>query len=156
MPPRSRLVAWSALLGAALALCACPKGVDVDSIPGGPATGSCQQSNQTCGTSGDCCGVLLCNSNKVCSGGSCQSVGTRCSSSSECCGTATCSGGVCMGATSSCLSSGASCNSNAQCCGSLTCNGSICSNGSCSGSGQGCSNSSQCCGTLTCGNGFCH
>ncbi len=60
-------------------------------------TGPCQDANQRCNSSGDCCGVLTCNANKVCSGGSCQSSGTSCTSSSQCCGTLTCgSGGFCQ------------------------------------------------------------
>ncbi|MEK7382348.1 MAG: hypothetical protein AAB262_03580 [Elusimicrobiota bacterium] len=70
---------------------------DRDSAPAGSGdlTGPCQNSDQHCNSSGDCCGTLLCNSNKVCFNGNCQGEGTACSSSSQCCGTLTCANGLC-------------------------------------------------------------
>jgi len=88
-------------------------------------TGPCQDLNQRCDSSGDCCGVLTCNANKVCTGGGCQSAGTFCTSSSQCCSTLSCSGGVCGGGTS-CSGQGAACGGSSQCCGTLTCHSGYC------------------------------
>jgi len=152
MNVRSRRVL---LLLAAGALAACNNGVDLNSVPGGDQTGSCNTVNMGCNTSGDCCGVLTCNSNKVCSDGLGQGAGTPCTSSTQCSGTLTCDGGVCTGA-NGCNDKGAACSTSSQCCGSLTCTGGSCSDGSCNGQGARCTSSSQCCGTLTCGSGgFC-
>ena len=68
-------------------------------------TGPCQDINQRCNSSGDCCGVLTCNANKVCAGGGCQAAGTACTS---------------------CFGQGASCGSSSQCCGTLSCRSGFC------------------------------
>ena len=98
-----------------------------DEVPadGGGAVGSCQASGRACRSSADCCGVLLCNANKVCGDGNCQGTGTACTSSSQCCGLLTCSGGVCGGG-SLCQAQGAACSGSSQCCGTLTCSGGLC------------------------------
>ncbi len=84
-----------ALLVAPMTLMLACGGGDSNPSPDPNLAGSCQQQNQRCQSSGDCCGILTCNSNKVCTGGGCQSAGTSCTSSSQCCGTLTCPSGFC-------------------------------------------------------------
>ncbi len=129
--------------------------IEVPDVSGG-GTVPCQSENMGCNNSGDCCGILTCNSNKTCSGGGCSGQGASCARSSDCCGTLTCNNnGVCVGL-SGCTPNGSPCSRSSDCCGGNTCELSVCmAPGSCSGQGIRCSSSSQCCGTLTCSSGFC-
>lgn len=114
----------------------------------------CATKGGHCGGSGDCCGTLTCDSNKVCSDGGCYIKGTHCSASSQCCGTLTCMGGVCSDG--SCFAKGTHCSSSSQCCSALFCGPSgVCDDGSCQEAGGHCAAASDCCGTLSCVSGIC-
>src|SRR3989338_4946408 len=103
-------------------------------LPSAPANTvvSCVGKWGHCSSSGDCCGELSCDANKVCNDGGCVGQGAHCAQSANCCGTLTCSAGLCTNG--GCFQQGAHCSSYSQCCGTLTCNSDgVCSSGSCLG-----------------------
>ncbi len=154
MPRPSALLSGLLKLSLSLVLVAA-LGCDMGNGDGGYTlppglTGPCTDKGDHCNSSADCCGVLMCNDDKVCNDGSCLGAGSHCSKASDCCGSALCINGICDDGLGSCTPDGGHCQTASDCCGTALCTQSICQSASCVGVGSHCSTSSDCCGSAMC------
>jgi hypothetical protein len=87
---------------------------------------SCRTEQQTCASTIDCCGDLICT-NRICQP-KCIGISERCIINTDCCSGLTCQSGLCQPPiiTPVCINISGLCTSSSQCCSGLHCTGETC------------------------------